>query len=88
MKISDDGARIVFKSHDPFFRKEKLGYKPNTARRIANQADKENLFSSLFGLIEIEIENVDNPEDRFVRLLSDITYFEDYFIFSWIHSEA
>ncbi len=81
--------RIVFKSFPEYWRKEYLGLKPNTLRKIDATDDVrwEILNDFIFGkwnLIDIEIENTETKE-VFVRRVTDVTRFEDFFIISWEH---
>jgi len=85
MEISKDGARITFKTCEPFYTREKLGMKPNTVRRVSRDDARILLISSLYLLLEIEVKNAGAENESFVRNLTDISYFDDRFIFSWHH---
>jgi hypothetical protein len=82
MKISPDGTKIQFKSKNPWYEREESGQKCNTVRRITDQDEAQKLVSCLFLLNVIEIvEPVTNQS--FERLISDITFYDNRFIFSW-----
>lgn len=83
MKISYDQSRISFISAEPFYSKEKNGIKTNTVRRLG-QTETNILLNAVFQLQDIEISCGDHS---FSRLLSDISYYDDRFIFSWQHRE-
>jgi hypothetical protein len=71
---------IFFKSDPEHFHKEKYGQKPNTVRNL-DSAEQEILRKS--HLKWICIRNTETDES-FLRQLSDITCFNNSFIFSWI----
>lgn len=81
---------IRFKSIPDYWKKEYLGLKPNTIREIDSTDDVrfEVLNEFLFGdtnIIDVEIENTETHE-IFVRRVTDVTRFDDYFIISWVHN--
>jgi len=89
MKINKDGTLVTFISRDPWYTKEKFGFKQNTVRRFhtGEQRDSlefETLISSLYTLQEIEIVEAATNQS-FRRLLSDVSYFDGTFNFSWTH---
>ena len=89
MKINKDGTRVTFISKDPWYSKERLGFKQNTVRRFCTVEQRESLeaemlISSLYTLQEIEIREAATNQS-FIRLLSDVSYYDGTFIFSWIH---
>lgn len=61
--------KITVKSNPEFYRKEKLGVKPNTVR-ILDFKD------------EITVENTETGES-FTRILKDISVYNGMIIFSW-----
>ena len=81
MKKKELQFRVAFKSIPKIFKKEKLGLKPNTIRKV----DKEDIrFRSLKKGIaeEVSIINTRNG-DWFHRKIKDITWWEDFVIISW-----
>lgn len=81
---------IRFKSYQENWKKEYLGLKSNTVRFI-DQKDNDIRFEIMFdyingkiNLLNIELENTLSKE-TFIREVTDITYFQNFFIISWIH---
>lgn len=90
MKISNDGELVTFNSREPWFTKEKSGRKPNTVRSFKATEDgrleAERLMSSLFTLNAIEIVDAATNQ-RFRRLLTDVSVYDNRVVFSWQHQE-
>jgi len=85
MKISNDGTRVTFVSKEPWYTRERLGFKRNTVRPgMEGRLEYEKLVSSLYKLKEIEVKDAATNQS-FVRLLTDVSYYDDTFIFSWQH---
>jgi len=80
MKIENDDM-VVFHTRSPFFEKERDGLKRNTVRNL-KATSYETMISSLFLIRKIKIINSET-EDSFERTLTDVSYFEERFIFSW-----
>ena len=76
---------ITFKSKDYIFEKEKDGRKPNTFRKVDN-LDERFEFLSNNTITGIQIINKNNPEEFFIRKVSDITFWDGYVIISWEHN--
>jgi hypothetical protein len=80
---------LTFKSLPAIFRKERNGKKPNTLRR-GDLSDQR--FSILDDWIKakeyglVRIENAVNKQS-FVREVTDVTYYEGWYIISWKHKE-
>ena len=83
MRLSYDQSRISFTSDEPFFTKEKNGIKTNTVRQLGRQ-EIDALMNAVFHIQDIEMICDDRS---FTRLLCDISYYDDRFIFSWQHRE-
>ena len=84
-----EGDTIMFKSIARIFNKEKDGRKPNTVRRTENADENARIFSFALSFEEgtqkyIEIEGTKTGE-KFTRAITDITPFDDIWIFSWLH---
>lgn len=87
---------IIFKSKPEKFKKEKLGIKKNTVRKIDHKdirfiellerlkiaKEQKQIAFYCYFLGEITIENSETGE-RFTRNLTDMTIFENYMIMSW-----
>lgn len=85
MKIR--GTTICFKSDPSMFKKEQSGIKPNTVRQLTLEEAAPLLlpcddFKELVDTIQI-VES--KTGEFFTRELTDITYYDDRFIFSWKH---
>jgi len=91
MKISPDGQVVEFQSRDPYYTREKSGIKLNTVRRFLETVDGDDdyrlLVSSLFHLTKIRIIEP-TTNQSFERFLTDVTYFDGRFIFSWSPQEG
>ena len=80
--------RIIFKSNPENFRKEYLGLKKNTIRHFDGTKDdiREVILNDWIDnektMIEIEIQNKETNE-LFVRTVTDVTYYEGWYIISW-----
>lgn len=81
---------IRFKSEATIWRKEYLNLKPNTVREFSfkerDDIRKEILDDFIYGrwnLIDIEIENIETTE-IFVRRVTDVTFFNNQYIISWL----
>lgn len=86
MKISNEGETISFKTREPWYTREKNGLKCNTVRSFSGHEEEQKFINVLFYLLEIEIvEEVTNQS--FKRTISDISYFDNNFIFSWFPEE-
>lgn len=85
MKIR--GTTICFKSKPDFFKKEQSGIKPNTVRDLSlMEVLPLCLPCKDFKELVSHIQIVDSESGEFfVRELSDISYYDDRFIFSWVH---
>ena len=91
MKITE--TTIEFKSTPDKFYTERSGLKPNTIRRITMWSELKE-FEAFYqrylhnktvvnpDLYRIKIINTLTKEE-FIRVLTDITQFEDLFVFSW-----
>ena len=82
--------RITFKSTPDNWKKEYLGLKPNTLRKIDASDDirwgvLNDFIFGAWNIIDIEIENTETTE-VFVRRVTDVTRFDDFFIISWEHN--
>ncbi|MCZ7362873.1 MAG: hypothetical protein O8C58_06020 [Candidatus Methanoperedens sp.] len=85
MKI--EGNTIIFKSLPEFFHKEKTGLKCNTIRTFIKVSEFKEFeaFKEAFDKLpnkQIQIINTVTSES-FIRRLTDISPFEEHFIFSW-----
>ena len=78
---------IRFKSTPENWRKEYLGLKCNTLRKFNDLEDirKElcdNFKDNKLNLLSIEIKNTLTSE-LFTRKITDVTYYDGYYIISW-----
>lgn len=78
---------IKFKSTPDNWRKEYLGLKRNTIRKPDTEQDVRfdvisDHVNETVNLVNIEIENTITNE-TFTREVTDITYFNEWFIISW-----
>lgn len=71
---------IQFHSFASMYKKEKSGVKPNTVRWM-NDTEANELNES--NPEYIEIVELLNPGEHFMRKLTDVTRFNDIIIFSW-----
>jgi hypothetical protein len=78
--------RVDFKSIPEYYRKEMLGLKRNTVRKI----DRENeRFQFLEDWMNHKIDNLTiriiqtQTTESFERQITDVTKFDDYYIISW-----
>jgi hypothetical protein len=81
--------KLNFKSKSPFFEKERDGIKPNTFRQLG---DNDSRFDELMQIIQTKEEaeiTIFNPvtKETFTRRITDVTYYEGWFIISWKHQE-
>jgi len=80
---------IVFKSTPDNWKKEYLGLKRNTVRSFADDFDdirRKTLDDYRMGIINIlvvVIVNANNPVERFEKEITDVTFFDGYYIISW-----
>lgn len=78
---------VCFKSSALFFFKERDGQKPNTIRRNdANDLRFHALNDCEHPPKKIKIINAGNPKLHFTRQITDISYYEGWWIISWRHS--
>lgn len=73
---------IFFKSDPAFFKKEKEGDKCNTVRKLSYPEEMKFRKAEPY-ISRICIKNSENTSEYFFRDLSDISEYEDLFIFSW-----
>ena len=80
---------ISFKSAEPYFTKEKKGFKNNTVREIDMTDDRfcKLLRWSSYGYKFIEITKVYFPEENFTRKITDISFFKNFVIITWKHKK-
>jgi hypothetical protein len=78
---------IPFKSSPENFRKEYLGWKSNTVRRLPTGDFRRQILddwiSGKITLLMLEITNSTNSDEMFARLITDVTYWEGIYIISW-----
>jgi hypothetical protein len=74
---------VCFKSTPENYKKEKSGQKPNTIRKLSKE-DEELLSKSRIKWISIKNEETG---ESVLNLISDITKWDDWYIFSWIPFE-
>ena len=78
---------IEFKSDPHFFFLERDGLKPNTVRK--DDPDDERFVSLDRGEPKkIRIRNSGNPSWVFTREITDVSYWNGFWIISWKHKEA
>ena len=73
---------IRFKSIPMFFEKEKYGLKPNTVRELSG-AEWDLLLNNITHLDKIWITSTEDETEFFTRTITDISFFDNRFIFSW-----
>lgn len=77
---------IQFKSIPEYYRREKLGIKNNTVRKIDKDDIRfeilEEFELQVINNLEIEIINTDTQE-KFTREVTDVCAFDGYYIISW-----
>jgi len=78
---------ITFKSTPENWTKEYLGLKCNTLRKPDKEQDVRfeviaDYLNGQITKINVEIENT-RTHEKFVRPITDITFFDGYFIISW-----
>lgn len=78
---------ITFKSYQENFKKEFLGLKRNTIRKFEdNDIRKEVLdmwINNETTQITIEIINKANPQESFKREVTDVSFWDGYYVISW-----
>ena len=85
---------LKFKTIEPYFSKEEDGYKCNTVREVELGDSRFDLLMEIiqaddYGGRKDKIE-ITNPEteESFVRVITDVTYFDERFIISWRHKKS
>jgi hypothetical protein len=84
--------KVSFKSREPFFSKEADGRKPNTFRKD-DPLDKRFAILAVwmqdknYGLIEIVCAQDGGQCEGFTRQVTDVSFYEGWFIISWKHPE-
>lgn len=82
--------KVSFKSSEPFFTKEADGRKPNTIRKD-NPLDRRFAILTVwmekkqYGLIEITCAQDGNQFEGFTRQVTDVSFYEGWWIISWKH---
>lgn len=87
--------KITFKSLPSYYIKEKSGIKNNTLRKkylMSLTNDKrlnilQKFNKNIITELEIEIQLAINIDESFVRKVTDVTEYEDFFIITWKHEE-
>ena len=80
---------IQFKSVEPYFTVEKLGYKPNTVREVDLTDERFRKLAMMqqlgkFGKIKIYLPNWES--DEFIRQIQHIAFWKNLAIISWVHT--
>ena len=79
-------TRITFKSVPEYYRRESLGLKNNTVRKVEVEDVRFDILSDFemeaITDLEIEIINTDTKES-FVKRVTDVCKFDEYYIISW-----
>ena len=76
---------LVFKSEPLFYYKELDGSKPNTIRKITDKDDYRYELLTYGKPKKIKIINAENPKESFTREITDVSYWEGFWIISWLH---
>jgi len=74
---------VSFKSNPDNFKKEESGLKSNTVREIEMGDSRFDMLSD-FPQLNMKIEIINSATGKkFIRLISDVTWFNNYVIISW-----
>lgn len=82
---------VMFKSTEPYFSKEKMGFKRNTFRKFCDNDGRFDILKRFLSQettpMRIEIyktcDNGFSTADSFIRSITDVTFFENIVIISW-----
>lgn len=85
-----DNIIIIFKSNIDYFYKEKAGLKRNTVRKIDDderfkilENSKDILYKTALYVEIILYHDLLGVSDKFEKLITDISYFDNFVIISW-----
>lgn len=88
------GNTVTFKSNSKNYWKEKYGLKPNTFRKVDDDDERFEMLRNGEATY-IFIENTDivsfemgTSKEGFLRIIKDITFWDDYVIISWENRDA